>query len=196
MAAAGTLTLSLDDLLKLGEFAESFFTVLGIIAAGWWAWHHYTIRRERYPRAAVSHSTHSTQLSDGRSILRVVAKLTNIGNVVVRLRYARTFVQKFVPVPSEIEQLVATDAPEHQMDADCELPWPLIGQMREWNIEARTGEVEPGESEVFCSDFVVPADVQKVLIYSFVSNSTKAIGAEIGWSENIVVSLKTEQKDG
>lgn len=184
--------MALDDLQKLGEFTESFFTVLGIIAAGWWAWHHYTIRRERYPRAMVSHSTHCTQLTDGRSVVRVAAKLTNIGSVVIKLRYARTFVQQFVPVPSEIETLLTAQSPEAAMGNDCELPWPLIGEMREWKIEAETGEVEPGESEVFWSDFVIPAEVRKILVYSFVSNSAKASGAEIGWSENIVVPIETE----
>jgi hypothetical protein len=181
----------LETLQKLGDFGESLFTVFGIIAAGIWAYYHFLIRRERYPRAAITHSIFCTPLGDGRSILRVRAKLSNVGAVVIKLTYARTFIEQFAPVPEAVQTHLA--AQEWPNNDDCELPWPSVDGMREWNIPANSGEIEPGESEVFNSDFIVPAGVEQVLIYSFVTNALKAkTKTDIGWNDNVVVSIRQE----
>ena len=51
----------------------------------------------------------------------------------------------------EIEQLAKEVADPVPVD-DCELPWPVLGA-REWNVEKGLGEIEPGETEMLCSDF-------------------------------------------
>ncbi|MDP2319680.1 MAG: hypothetical protein Q8O42_10120 [Acidobacteriota bacterium] len=164
------VVMSLSDLHKLAQGIEAIVTALGILGAGVWAWFNYWQRRERYPRAGVSHSTNLLRES-GYSILRVAAKVTNSGDVLVGVRAVRTWLQQLSPVPSTIATAVTSGADPVQGDA-CEFDWPLLGE-RVWTIAEGMSEIEPGESEVFWSDFAIPDHVKQVLVYTFVSNEAK-----------------------
>ena len=185
--------MTLDSFAKIAAAAESIVTACGIIAAGIWTYFHFQRKRERFPRATVSHSTSNFPLDDGRTILRVAANVTNSGDVLLCLGHARTRVQHLFPVPQEIERLVRDDLDPFS-SGECELPWPMLGA-REWNVEQGLGEVEPGEAEVLCSDFVIPSGIEQVLLYTYVSNQSKPAD-EIGWSDSVVVSLKLELSHG
>lgn len=178
--------MSQDQILTWAEIAESLAAVVGIVAAGIWAWFHFRRKRERYPRTRISHTTATLPLDDGRVILRVFATVANSGDVLVALTHAFTRVQQFAPVPENI-QLAARDCPDPVAADQCELDWPMIGQ-RDWNVGKGLGEIEPGECETLCSDFVLPREIEKVLVYSYVTNHAKA--SDIGWSDTTIVSVR------
>jgi hypothetical protein len=65
--------------------------------------------------------------------------------------------------------------------------WPcLVDRECNWSKECR--EVEPGEIDEFHFDFVIPAHVQLVEIYSYIRNVKKQ-DREIGWNTTTVYSL-------
>lgn len=181
----------LDSVQQLADILESLATVIAICVAGCWSYLLFVRRRQRFPRAAVSHQTFCFQLPDGRSLLRVAAKIVNTGEVLMQLRFARTRVQQLLPLPDHVAQLLAVTAIDPVPTKDCELPWTVLGA-REWRIDAEIGEVEPGESEAFHCDFVIPAGVEQVLVYTHVKNHSKP-DRDVGWSDTIVVSLKEEE---
>ena len=179
--------MTLDEFETLAGIFQSAVTAIGIIVAGTWTFLHFKRQRHGYPHAAVHHSSHTFRLNDGRTLLRIEAKITNIGGVLVPLRYARTRVQHLFPLPDHIALLAAAcDDPVPK--GDCELPWTVLGA-REWPTNEGVGEIEPTESEVLHSDFIIPAGVEQVLAYTYVSNHAKS-DREIGWSDTVVISLR------
>lgn len=79
-------------------------------------------------------------------LLRVQARIVNIGEVLLRTPYVRTRVQHFCPLPAHIAADI--DASPTPADREREYPWPVIGDA-EWKYDAEDTEVEPGESEQF-----------------------------------------------
>jgi hypothetical protein len=180
--------MSIETLKSIADVAESVVTTVGIIAAGLWTYVLFFKRRQRFPRATVSHQAHAFRLPDGGTLLRVAAKVANTGDVLVPLRSVTTRVQQLLPVPEHIASQWKT-SPD-PANGDAEFPWPVLGK-REWRIDATMGEIEPGECEILHSDFVIPASVGHVLVYTHVPNQTKGDVA-IGWSDTVVVPLTGE----
>lgn len=186
--------MTLSEVETVVGILESFITAVGIVVAGVWTFLHFRRQRHGFPHASVHHSSHSFQLPDGRTLLRVEAKITNTGGVLVPLRYARTRIQHLFPLPEHIAEMAAACA-DPVPQGDCELPWTVLGA-REWRLKAGEGEIEPSESEVLNSDFILPAGVQQVLAYTYVSNHVKS-DREVGWSDTVVISVgEGSQKHG
>ena len=165
---------------------QSFATVAAIVVGAVWTWRLFIKKRQHYPRAAVSHQTHAFSLPDGRTLLRVTAKVANIGEMLMCPRDIRTRVQHLLPVPDHIaaQMQLSTDPPND----DAEFPWPVLGK-RVWRIDEGMADIEPGEAEVLPSDFIIPPGVTHVLVYTHVPNPAKPeIG--IGWSDTVIVSLQ------
>jgi hypothetical protein len=180
----------LEQALSVAQIAEAAMTAIGIIVAGVWTYVLFVRRRLRYPRAAISHTSYSFRLADGRTLLRVSAKMTNVGEVLLWFRHARTRVQHLYPLPAHIAALTASTTGDPVAKGEYELPWTVLCA-REWTYEDGQAQIEPGESEVLHCDFVIPAGVKKVLVYTHVTNHVKR-GHEIGWSDTVVVDLDEE----
>jgi hypothetical protein len=177
--------MTVESFKNLAEAAESVITAGGIVVAGVWTYLIFVRRRQRFPRAALSHQTHSFRLPDGRRLLRVAATIANSGEVLVCLRTITTRVQHVLPLPDHIA-VQLKESPEPP-SGESEFPWPVLGK-RQWRIDETMGEIEPGEAEILQSDFVIPAGVEQVLVYTHVPNHAKSQSG-IGWSDTVVVSL-------
>lgn len=178
------------EIEQLCASIESIMTAVGIIGAGLWGFVHFRRQREGQPHAAISHDTHVFRLPTGLAILKVAATIHNTGGVLLCLQHARTRVQQLAPVPEHIAA-IAEKCGDSLPGNDCELPWPVLGK-RQWNVEAGLGQIEPGESEVLQSDFVIEPGVEQVLLYTYVRNHTRE--DEIGWSDTRVICLKGEPR--
>src|SRR5437868_3579138 len=61
----------------------------------------YLLRRQRFPRAKIEHTIHHTRIDADRLLLFVVATLTNLGEVRLRLEDGVTWVRKIMPGAAE-----------------------------------------------------------------------------------------------
>jgi len=179
--------MTLETVKTLAEIAASAATALGIVGAGFWSFVLFRRRRQQFPRVAISHQTHCLRLPDGRTVLRVFARIANTGEVLVSLRFARTRVQQLFPVPDHIFQLVSQGG-DFVPQREKELPWTVL-DAKKWQFDEHKAEVEPGEAEVLNSDFVIPTGVQQILLYTYVNNQAKR-DSEIGWSDTVVVKIE------
>jgi hypothetical protein len=59
----------------IAKALESIVTAGGIVAAGVWTYLIFVKRRQRFPRATVSHQTYHYRPTDGQTLLRVAAKV-------------------------------------------------------------------------------------------------------------------------
>ena len=60
------------------------------------------------------------------------------------------------------------------MKESPKLSWPCLRSYE----GAGPGEIEPGESEEFAFDFILPATVETILVYAYVGNTLKD---NLGW---------------
>lgn len=180
------------DALVIAQTVEAIATTIGIAAAGVWTYLLFVRRRQRYPRATVSHAVSCFPLEDGRSILRVSARIINTSDVLLCFRYARTRLQHFYPLPTHIADRLNGGDDDPLASGEHELPWTVVAA-REWQFPEQRAEVEPGETEVLHCDFVVPAVIERVLLYTYITNHEKR-GRDIGWSDTTVVDLKEDMR--
>jgi len=111
-------------------------------------------------------------------MLHASVRVINVGDVLIRLETILARVQQLVPMPDDVQKAVVAGRDPVQ-DGQSEVQWPLVAE-RECTWKDAS-EIEPSESDEFHFDFVVPADVQKVLFYTHVINVAKKKRA-IGWN--------------
>ncbi len=93
-----------------------------------------------------------------------------------------------LPVPEKI--LGAIDSGENPVPpGKTEIQWPRVGDAHEVTWEQGKFEIEPGESDQVLFDFVVPAEVETLNVYTYFKNESKE-GREIGWSLTTVYDLR------
>ena len=149
-----------------------------IIVGGIWTWMLFVSKRQRYPRASITHSVEFKELDDGYSLVHVTVTVKNPGEVLLSLISHFTRLQ--IVVPPEAQLLADLRSGKTPVRAgETEYPWPMSDEYRS-NWSHATREIEPGESQDVDVDFFVPNTVETVLVYSYFKNKKKK-NREIGW---------------
>jgi hypothetical protein len=171
------------DFLLSKEFWEgmqAFVAFAAIAVGGVW----FLRTRRRYPKAHVSHEAWSWKTGAGERIVRVVIGVENRGEVLLQLGRAIVRVHQVTPLSEEVLGAVqaARKAETGQMGA---LEWrPFHEQAIDW--KALGGELEPGEWDELSCHFVLPEEVECVIVYSFLENRQKAGKGQFGWIKTSV----------
>jgi hypothetical protein len=159
--------------------------ILALAVAGWWTYTRFVRGRQPFPRATVELVISHRQLDAQHAFLRVVAKVNNVGTALLATQELRADVYQVLPVHPDTaakltgESLVKNDARE----AD----WHCIGS----RIGRLPAQIEPGEWDEFGFDFVIPAGVATVFIYTYIQNVTQR-HRELGWTVTKLYDLEDE----
>lgn len=199
------------DHLRIHKDAIQAVGSLAAVAAvgmgGVWTLFLWRWRRLRYPRLNVQHKIFHWA-GDGKValnekvLLHVAVETTSVGEVIVRLESMLVRVQQLVPLPPEVLEAMAPGNELVLPDNESEVAWPEIAK-RECNWKAHPYEIEPGETEEYHFDFAIPADVEKIEVYSHIVNKKKARRLwrrfwqgrrEFGWNTTTVYSFKTAEE--
>lgn len=165
---------------------ESCFKMIAILAAGVWAIWHFFIKRERYPRAVLSHRIQFWEYTSKEWLLRVNLLIKNDSTVLMRIYAGHTWIQQMKPWPDqEIESY--KEASKVSEKAPYEAKWPFAGDFAAEKLH-KERELEPGESDEISMDFFIDKQRQQVLVYSFIENSSKP-GRHIGWTASTIVDF-------
>jgi hypothetical protein len=148
-------------------------TGAGIIAAGIWAYMRFVRQRDKYQKAEIDHRVEFLPLSEDRLLLRVGLSVRNTGSVLLTWKEGGIRVQQVAPCEPHITQWIESGLRE--TDA-TEGNWPVVGER---SVSSHQQEIEPNEADATYFDFVLPSDVQTVLVYSFIMNSMKS---DIAWN--------------
>jgi hypothetical protein len=144
-------------------------------------------RRQRYPRANVEHQILHWP-AEGRIVLHVIVRVTNVGEVVLRLRSTLARIQQLLPIPPDLAAAIADNTDPVEPN-ESEIQWPLVAERAcDWNSAYH--EVEPGEIEECHFDFILSPPLEKVEVYSYLRNLSKR-GRDIGWNTTTVYSFTT-----
>lgn len=158
---------------------ESLVKIGALFIGGWWTWFGFIRKRVQLPSANVEH--HVTMWRDaGQTFIHLSIRITNHGNVLMRVEQGCAWVEQLTPVPESVaNRLQQTNdlVPEGRVDAE----WVLIKK-----IDLPKGfcrDVEPGETDHIDFDFAIDESIQRVLIYSNLANRKKK---DRGWNLNTI----------
>jgi hypothetical protein len=166
---------------------QSSLTSVGILVAGVWGLWLFVNQRQRNPHANVEHGVNDWPATPDMQVVRLTVRVTNVGNVMIRLNMIRAWVQQLVPAPPDIIAAL-NDACDPIAQNESEMQWPLIAQREcQWPRADQWREIEPGESDEFHFDFRVPSAVRRVAVYSYVRNIRRS--REGGWNTTTVYAL-------
>jgi len=107
--------------------------------------------------------------------------MTNSGGVVIPVINGKFIVDQVLPFTDDVAKAIE-DIDNKDPRSGLQVEWPSLGfRKRQW--AENDIEVEPGESEVFICDFLLPPDLETVQVYSWFKNEKKRRGNEgIGWA--------------
>jgi hypothetical protein len=181
------------DFKDFVSILQGIATILAIVFGGLWFWQ----RRQKLPRAKATHKIQSWQLPDKRWLLRVTTYIENNGEVLLEFHHGFIRVQQMMPWPDEI-----TPPPMDTKDGQTEVEWKQLAQM---NIDFKTGqrEIEPHETDEIHAEFILPSEVEMVVVYSYLHNVKKPYEdpffprdnnqKDIGWSATTIHKLTASE---
>lgn len=182
------IKVSLSTAKDLSAIVQAVFTVAAIIGGGFW----FYKRRQRYPRADVTHSITHKALPNGKLLLHVTVTISSKGEVLLSLISGVTRIQQVLPLPSSVLDTINKGL-DPVKKGQTEVEWPLIEERKPKWKEGKI-EIEPGESDHIDCDFILEGSVKTIEVYSYFKNASKP-GKEIGWQLTTVydLSIASEQ---
>lgn len=168
------------------DAAGNVAQMAALAIGGWWTYKKFFQKREDRPRATLSHQVTHFDIDRDHRLVRVQEQVTNAGEVLLTLSKRETRIQQVFPIDEEAVGFL--DAGEQ------EVPWPQLCPPHIVEDEDSPPEIEPGENDHFEHDFIIPADVEIVQIYSHFSNVSREEGDNRGWSQTTIHSLRDENR--
>jgi hypothetical protein len=160
---------------------QSSLTIIGIVAGAVW----FLRRRQRFPRANVTHDVRHWSVED-KTILHTVVRVENLGEVMLCLKGVSIRAQQLLPTPdAPLNALLSNFDPVKP--GETEVLWPSICE-RSCDWSQSRHEVEPGETEEIHFDMVLPGNVRAVEVYTYIKNHVKR-GKDIGWGTNTFYAI-------
>lgn len=154
----------------------------------------FVSKRERYPRAKLTHSITHRPLTEDKVLLHVIVTISNTGELLLEFDEGVIFIQQVLPLSPKIRDVIEKDK-DPVSDGETEIGWPSPKGVKPRRLQRELGEfqIEPSDSQDVYCDFVLNADVQTVLVYSHFSNIIK--GRKIGWNLKTIYDLQSREQE-
>lgn len=157
----------------------------GIVGAIWTVWQ-FRRRRERFPRARIEHLIAHRPIGEGKVLLHMDVRISNIGEVLLFLVLLETVIQRVLPLPAKVADSIMQGS-DPVPEGSTEVAWPLIESHRK-EFAKDECEIEPGESQDIQFDFILGDHVQTVLVYSYLLNERKR-QRKLSWDSTTLYDL-------
>ena len=167
-----------DSRLKdIVTIIQSGVTVVAIVAGGIIAAAKPELYRDFAPHLTIDHAVSHRRVGDSYVHIAVKATLHNSSRVKVELREGLVLVQQVSPILDE--EVARLFAQWSEKDSPSNFQWQTLYANRlAWDENALI--VEPGESHHELYQFIVAAEVETVIVYTYYYNAKPAAAAE-GW---------------
>lgn len=187
-----SLAVGLCGARDIADFVEAVLTSLALLLGGAWSYALFVKKRQKYPRANLTHAVSHRAIGDGKIVLNVAATISNGGDVLLSILSAETRVEQLCPPPPGIEDTLMRAKQEQKR----ELEWPVLA-MRVSDWQQGEFQIEPGESDQLYYDFVIEDSVKTVKVYTYFRNfAIKGKNREIGWNVTTVYDLSPSEAKG
>ena len=183
------LFLPRSDVFKdVSAVLQSFITALAVAAGGYFALFKLQVFRNLQPHLTIAHEVSHRIVSDSYAHISVTAVLRNSSRVKVDIEEGYFHLLQIAP---------ATDEDIHSLykqvfvDKEYEdIQWPVIDELK---LSRSKGEliVEPGQSRTETHEFIVPRNVESVLVYTYFDNPAYSEGSGVapGWQAITVYDI-------
>lgn len=147
-----------------------------LIAAAVWFWR----RRQTRPRAEVTDVVSVDRLPDGQLLVHVELRVKNIGEVLLELAEVRSRLLQVLPFTDTFR--LALDAPSSRApEQRTEFPWiEVTNWSLRYSSDGHPVVIEPGETDEIHFDAVIPGDITRLQVHSYVDNVIVK-GRSVGW---------------
>lgn len=175
---------------------QAVVTICAIFIGGTWTYLAFIQQRQSHPRLKIEYQVNHWKLSNAQTLLSVTEILTNTGPVLLKLREGEIRVIQVMPLPSRVagELPALLTKPTHAKAEgsifDPKLWNVLVDAPRSWNEGDKI--IEPGESDVVPNEFILPANLQVIAVYSFIKNPEDK---NVGWNGVTYYSFENSPND-
>lgn len=190
-------------LLKdIAELLKDAVEITAVIVGGIWTYWLFVQKRERWPKADLKHRICSWPISGDRQLIRIGVDIKNVGEVLLEIRRGFTEVYQLKPWPNELTTPVIKEI-NFRHPGGTEFKWAKLAFLtldgkptekksanEEWP-EPDGYDIEPGENEELFFDFIIPAGVELVSVYSRTENALLA-NREFGWNLTTIFNTTTQ----
>ncbi len=177
-----------DDLLKAVWYATPLTAAYIAALIGY---HKFGLFREGKPHLTIDLSASSRPVSAEHNHIGVIARIHNTSKVAVPVFNVEWELAVVAPYSVgdilEMEEIVTIDRESGDVDGD-EFPWRRLKEPVALQYYML---VEPNEVEQLTFDFVVPRDIEAVVISLFVENLSDSDKADqVGWSRRLFYDIR------
>ena len=169
----------LERFEKAMSITQAAATTLAILIGGAW----FLAQGEGDARANISHRVTQRALSSEWVWVNLAVEIKNEGNLELSLANSIVRAQQILPLDSQMKEKLARDrtlleSGQHRVE------WPLLGRSYEQDAKA---VLEPKETDILTYDFVLPATIETIRLYSFYEQQSDP---PLGWSHASIHDLK------
>ncbi len=175
------MQISLSTVRDIATIVQSIFTVAAVIIGGVWTYWLFVKKRQKYPSAKIEHQISHRPIANGKVLLSVNAVISNSGNVLLSLEKGKIRVSQVLPPQDELLDILTRK--KGTQVTNWHLLSPLVNP-----IGQETLEIEPSESQQFLVHYVIDADIQTILVYTYFRNVEKP-KRNIGWTLTTIYDL-------
>lgn len=167
---------------------EAIVTTAALVVGAYWAFQLFFLQRESVPRVNVHQDIEKLELADGRTLLKVSARLENISKVEVHLQLWCLRADRLLPLSDDSRTFLEG----RSAFSESEAPWETRAGHSdgEFGPPAFNVRLEPGEVDWAVGYLVIPSGLEVVQIYShFKLNRDHS---RPGWPCLTLMDLRTE----
>jgi hypothetical protein len=172
---------------ELFEITQAAITIAAIIVGAVWTYHLFIEGRSGEPHLNMHHSIIARVISPGVVWLHLTVNFENTGESVVSLRNGDVRIQEILPLSSSLQKSI-----EHSEDLvpknQTLIPWPLVRRY----VPQLDIQIEPKETDYLDFDFLLPASLKTMRIYTYFENDRVTSKARrIGWRLASIYEMET-----
>lgn len=181
MVEPGEAPSRLDVVNTTATIVQSVLTSLAIVVGGAWALWEFGLKRVAVPRIEMEHQVTSLRIGPDYRLIHLSVTHENKGDTLVELGSADVRLQRVMPLSEPIKERL--ESGENPAEGAAVIPWPLLCRLKgDLSIE-----LEPDEKHEVTFEFVIPAYVDAIRIYTYFPNASKSSREEkIGWSRTTI----------
>lgn len=187
---------SLETVKTVSDVATNVVTITALLVGALWAYWAFVRERRRWPQAELALLISHRDLTADRALLQVKVVAHNLGALRITVRELRVDVSQVLPLEEETKAAVDDETLIPNEKEKYEAVWPALpggSRTRNWRVggQPRIPEIEPGESDEFCFDLIVPRTLEAIHVYAYLEN-VKRRGREFGWGVTAFYDLSGE----
>ena len=189
--AWGVSAWSGDRFGDAAKTVQALGTLAAILAGGLFALYKLQVFRDFQPHLTITHQISHRRIGDSYVHLDVAATLRNGSKTHVEIQDAFFLLQRIAPVSDD--EVVSLYDSAFESENYAGFQWTTLEQARRtWQQDELL--VEPGESHQETIEFIIRADIDSVLIYTYFHNSnhSKSSRSAEGWHATTVYDIIEE----